>query len=136
MRAVPTDQARFDSVDPATGEVVDSFAIHTEAEVRAVVAAARPAALWWDDLGFDGRETRLRDWARILTRRMDELACLIHRENGKPLVDARLEVVGVVEHLHWAATHARGVLGRRTVGRSWLFPNQKPSVGYRPYGVV
>jgi len=136
MTAIPTDQATFVSSNPATGEGIDTFPIHTEAEVQAVVAAARPAALWWHGLGFGGRETRLRDWAQILTVRMDELASLIHRENGKPLIDARLEVVGVIEHLHWAATHAAGVLDRRTVGRSWLFPNQKPTVGYRPYGVV
>lgn len=129
-------QASFESLDPATGVVVASFPVDTAVEVAAVVAAAAPAAGWWAGLGFDGRETRLRDWAAILTTRMEELASLIHRENGKPLIDARLEVVGVVEHLHWAATHAAGVLARRTVGRSWLFPNQKPSVGYRPYGVV
>ena len=136
MKADPSDRARFDSLNPASGVVVDSFAVHTEAQVQAVVAAAKPGALWWNGLGFDGRESRLRDWARILALEIDELAALIHRENGKPLTDARLEVVGVIEHLHWAATHAAGVLGRRTVGRSWLFPNHKPSVGYRPYGVV
>ena len=136
MSVAPTDRARFESVDPGTDKPIGSFPINTEAEVRAVVEAARPAALWWDSLGFETRSSRLREWARILTVDLDELAGLIHRENGKPLTDARLEVVGVVEHLHWAATHAAGVLGRRRVGRSWLFPNQKPSVGYRPYGVV
>ncbi|MDQ4038237.1 MAG: aldehyde dehydrogenase family protein [Actinomycetota bacterium] len=130
------DRSIFESVDPASGKPIGSFAIHTAAEVNTVVQAARPAALWWAGLSFDARKARLRQWARVLTLGLDELADLIHRENGKPLVDARLEVVGVIEHLHWAATHAAGVLGRRTVGRSWLFPNQKASVGYRPYGVV
>ena len=136
MSAAAANATSFDSVDPGTGKSIGSFRIHTDGEVSAVVEAARPAAVWWEGLGFDGRETRLREWARILTIGMDELAALIHQENGKPLIDARLEVVGVIEHLHWAATHAAGVLGRQTVGRSWLFPNQKPSVGYRPYGVV
>ncbi|MGI8626123.1 MAG: aldehyde dehydrogenase family protein [Geodermatophilaceae bacterium] len=136
MSTAPSVKTSFESLNPASGEVIDSFPIHSAAEVTAAVEVARPAALWWAGLGFDGRESRLREWARVLTMGMDELAGLIHRENGKPLVDARLEVVGVVEHLHWAATHAAGVLGRRTVGRSWLFPNQKASVGYRPYGVV
>jgi len=136
MSAAPTLGTTFESLNPATGETIDQFPIHTQADVRAVVAAAGAAAQWWDGLGFDGREARLRDWVRVLTAGLDELAALIHLENGKPVVDARLEVVGVIEHLHWAATHASGVLGRRTVGRSWLFPNQRPSVGYRPYGVV
>ncbi|MDQ3732664.1 MAG: aldehyde dehydrogenase family protein [Actinomycetota bacterium] len=136
MSATPTLETTFPSLNPATGETIDHFPIHTQADVHAAVVAAEPAAAWWVGLGFDGREARLREWARILTTGIAELASLIHLENGKPLVDAKLEVVGVIEHLHWAATHAAGVLGRRKVGRSWLFPNQKPTVGYRPYGVV
>ncbi len=136
MSAAPTVETTFPSLNPATGATIDHFPIHTPAAVRDAVAAAKPAAVWWEGLGFDGREARLREWARILTAGIAELASLIHLENGKPLVDAKLEVVGVIEHLHWAATHASGVLGRHRVGRSWLFPNHKPSVGYRPYGVV
>jgi len=57
---VPT----FDSLNPATGEVVASFPIDTADDVRAAVARARTAAQWWREIGFAGRRQRLHDWHR------------------------------------------------------------------------
>ncbi len=83
--------------------------------MRAAVERARPAAQWWAELGFAGRKTRLRAWRAILATRIDELADLIHRENGKPELDAVGEIALAVEHLDWAAGAAKKVLGRRRV---------------------
>ena len=49
------DGETFQSLDPATGEPVGTFPVHSEADVRAAVARARPAAEWWAGLGFSGR---------------------------------------------------------------------------------
>jgi acyl-CoA reductase-like NAD-dependent aldehyde dehydrogenase len=46
----------FDSVSPATGDVVATLPVHDEAEVREAVQRARKAAQWWGALGFDGRK--------------------------------------------------------------------------------
>ena len=98
--------ATFDSLDPITGEVVASFPVHTVADVRAAVERARPAAVWWAELGFDGRKKRLRGWRTLLAKRIDELAALIHRENGKPVADAIGELAIAIAHLDWAAGNA------------------------------
>jgi succinate-semialdehyde dehydrogenase / glutarate-semialdehyde dehydrogenase len=126
----------FDSLDPATGQVVASFPIHTAAEVVAVVERARPAAQWWRELGYDGRKRRLRAWRSLIVQRMDSFAELIHRENGKPLFDAVGEISIAVEHLDWASGAAAKVLGRRRVGSGLLAMNQAASLEYLPYGVV
>jgi acyl-CoA reductase-like NAD-dependent aldehyde dehydrogenase len=133
VTALPTT---FDSLNPATGAVVASFPVHTTADVRAAVERARPAAEWWRELGFDARKRRLRSWRSILASRIDELAELIHRENGKPMFDAVGEVAIAIEHLDWAAGAAAKVLGRRRVGSGLLAANQSASVEYVPYGVV
>ncbi|HEY9474647.1 MAG TPA: aldehyde dehydrogenase family protein [Mycobacteriales bacterium] len=132
------DQAvdRFESLDPATGAVVGRFPVHDQAAVRAAVDRARTAAGWWTELGFEGRAQRLREWKAILARRMPVLADLIHRETGKPVDDALLELVLVVDHLDWAARHAAKVLGRRRVSPGMLMVNQAATVEYVPYGVV
>lgn len=126
----------FDSVSPATGELVATFPVMTEPEVAAVVERARDAQQWWASLGFAGRKQRLRAWRNEIVARMDELAALMHREGGKPVDDALLEVVLVAEHLDWAARHASKVLRRRTVLPGLLMPNQHASIRYLPYGVV
>jgi len=126
----------FDSLNPATGEVVATFPIHTDADVRAAVERARAAAKWWKELGYSGRKTRLRSWRSIIANRMDELAALLHQENGKPVYDAIAELSLVVEHLDWASGHAKKVLGRRKINSGLLAMNNSAHLEYVPYGVI
>ena len=128
--------ATFDSVDPASGAVLASFPDQDEQAVRSAVGTAREAARWWGALGCAGRAARLRAWKVAITRRMDELAELMHRENGKPVPDAKLEIVLAVEHIHWAAKHAASVLRPRRVRPGMLMFNQAARIDYRPFGVV
>jgi aldehyde dehydrogenase (NAD+) len=132
----PVGAGTLESLNPATGDVVARFAIASAADVRAAVERARPAATWWAELGFAGRKTRLRAWRGMMATRIDELANLIHRENGKPELDAVAEIAVAVEHLDWAAGAAKKVLGRRRVHSGLLAANQSAHLDYRPYGVV
>jgi acyl-CoA reductase-like NAD-dependent aldehyde dehydrogenase len=132
---VPAMEA-FDSVNPATGEVVGRFPVHDEQAVRGTVERARAATQWWAALGFDGRAARLREWRAYLAGSMHRLAELVHREGGKPVDDAIIEEVLVLEHLDWAARHAGKVLGPRKVRPGILFANQVATLEYQPYGVV
>ncbi|MDT7741219.1 MAG: hypothetical protein QOE59_297 [Actinomycetota bacterium] len=126
----------FDSLDPRDGSVVATHPRHTPEQVEAVVARARAVAGWWADLGFDGRRTRLAAWRRLIIERTDELAAVVSRETGKPLDDARIEVVLVIDHLHWAGKHAKAALGRRRSEAGALMVNHKATVEYRPLGVI
>lgn len=126
----------LESLNPATGEVIARFPVASAADVRAAVQRARPAAQWWAELGFAGRKARLREWRGLIATRIDELADLIHRENGKPELDAVGEVAIAVEHLDWAAGAAKKVLGRRRVPSGLLAADQSAHLEYRPYGVV
>ena len=128
--------ATFDSLDPATGAVVATFPVDAAARVAEVVAAARPAAQWWWDLGVDGRRRRLLAWRSILASRLRELADLMHRENGKTFDDAVGEAAIAVEHLDWAARHAGSELATRKVRPGLLAMNMRAEVQHLPYGVV
>jgi aldehyde dehydrogenase (NAD+) len=128
--------ATFDSLDPRTGEVIASHPRHTPEQVDEVVARARRAAGWWADLGFDGRRTRLAAWRKLLIERTEELAALVSRETGKPLDDARIEIVLVIDHLHWAGKHAQDVLGPTRAEAGALMVNHKATVEYPPLGVI
>src|SRR3954467_15461784 len=126
----------FDSLAPATGDVVATLPVHGEAEVREAVQRARKASQWWSTLSFDERGSRLRAYAGVLARRRDELLDLISRENGKPRVDALIEHTLVLEHLGWAAKNAKRVMKPRKVSGSLLLSNIKPILEYQPLGVV
>ena len=132
----PDTGSTFESLDPATGDVVGTHPIHTEAEVGEAVARAREAATWWSGLTFAERGKHLSAWKGVMTRRLAELADLMHREMGKPHGDAMLEASLAIDHLSWAAGHAEKVLKRRKVSSGLLMANQSATVEFRPLGVV
>ncbi len=127
---------KLESTNPATGEVVGVYAVDSAASVAAAVARARHTAEWWARGSFAERRRVLDQWRGVLTRRMAQLADVVHRETGKPHADAQLEIGMAVGHLAWAAAHAGKVLGRRRVSPGLLMSNQAASVEYLPLGVV
>ncbi|MFG2073649.1 aldehyde dehydrogenase family protein [Nonomuraea maritima] len=126
----------FDSLNPATGEVVGRHPKHTAADVDKVVGRAEEAARWWAALSPAERRRRLLDYKAVLTRHMRELARLVHDETGKPVADATLEIVLTVTHLDWAARNAQKVLGRRRVNTGLVGLNLVGTLEYLPLGVV
>ncbi|HKN97788.1 MAG TPA: aldehyde dehydrogenase family protein [Pseudonocardiaceae bacterium] len=131
-----TPSPTFDSLDPSTGDVVASYPIDDASAVHAAVDRARIAATWWAELGFAGRAERLRRWAGVLTRRMAQLAEVVHAETGKPHADAQLEIVLAIEHVVWAGKHAGKVLGPQRRSPGLLMANYSATVRYEPLGVV
>ncbi|MFM7596905.1 MAG: aldehyde dehydrogenase family protein [Actinomycetota bacterium] len=125
-----------ESVSPSSGEVVAAFPIMGAEQVRLAVDTGRIAARWWGDLGWDGRRAKLMAWKGAFARRADELAHLVHRETGKPVDDARLEIILAIDHLNWAARNAERVLGPRRVRSGILTLNQEATLSYEPMGVV
>ncbi|APU13499.1 MULTISPECIES: aldehyde dehydrogenase family protein [Actinoalloteichus] len=135
-RRACAEPAEFTSYDPRTGEVVGGHRLTSPAEVVTVVAEARTASAWWRELGFAGRRARLDRWRVALFGQIEQLAALICAETGKPLDDARLELLMVLEHLRWAAENAEGILRRRRVATGRLMTNHASTVEYQPLGVV
>ncbi len=126
----------FESLDPATGDVVGIHPRTNEVEVNAAVERAHEAAKWWSALSFDERADYLDKWKSVITRRIAQLADISHLETGKPHSDAQLEIVSAIEHLGWAAKNAKKVLGPHRVSPGLLMANQKATVEYKPLGVI
>jgi len=126
----------LETVNPATGEVLATFPVDGRREVEAAVAAAREAASWWAGLGWSGRRIRLLAWKSYLVRYMGRLAQLMHEETGKPLDDAKLEIILAVLHIDWAARHARRVLRPRRVHSGLAAINLASTLEYLPLGVI
>jgi acyl-CoA reductase-like NAD-dependent aldehyde dehydrogenase len=126
----------FESTNPASDAVVGVFPVHDADAVRETVERARGASEQWAALGFDGRRQRLSAFRGYLARRMNELADLVHRENGKPHADAILEITLAIDHLAWAGAHARKTLGPRRVKAGMLAANHAAYLEYQPLGVI
>jgi len=127
---------QFTTRDPATGLITGRWPVDGPAVVAERVDRARLAARWWADLDPTQRRARLLAWKRLVARRLDELADVVHRETGKPHGDAVLEIVAAIEHIDWSARHAASVLGRRAVRPGVLSMNQRAWLEYQPLGVI
>ncbi len=134
--AAPGARETFDSLSPITGDVVGTHPVHTAEEVEAAVARAHEAAAWWSSLSYDERADLLVKWKGVIARRIAQLADVVHQETGKPHSDATLEAALALDHVDWAAKHAKKVLGRHKVSSGLVMANQAATVQYQPLGVV
>lgn len=135
--APPHDQSTesFDSLNPATGEVVATYPVMGEVEVGRIVEQAKAAADWWASRTYAQRERHMLAWAAHIAAHADELAELLHKEHGKPVGDAYvLEIVPALEQIRWAAKNAKSVLKPRRLKTTLLTANYAASVEYGPYG--
>jgi len=105
------DGCRFDVRDPATGHVIASVSDCGEAETRVAISAADQALVGWSAMPAAGRAAILRRWADLMIERADVLARILTRENGKPLGEARGEVLYGASYLHWFSEEAMRAYG-------------------------
>ncbi len=126
---------RLTSYNPATGQPVGTVPIHTAAEVDAAVARARVAANAWSALSFEARAEELTAFRKALANHAEELADLLHRENGKPELEAYSEVMMALSHLKHAVERAEAALAPRRVS-SGMLANFRSTISYHPMGVI
>jgi aldehyde dehydrogenase (NAD+) len=100
----PASGERFESREPATGELLAHIAQGDAADVDAAVAAARAAQPAWLALGGAGRARHLYALARTVQRHSRLFAVLEALDNGKPIRETRdIDVPLVARHfLHHA----------------------------------
>ena len=102
---------RFDVQDPATGSVLVDVADLEPKDVKAAIAAADAAWPAWRALTGKQRHAILMQWFRLLMDHQDDLARIMTAEQGKPLTEARGEVVYGASFVEWFAEEAKRVYG-------------------------
>lgn len=85
--------ASLDVVNPATGTVFATCARAGEAELEAAVGAAKRAFPGWAATPWPDRAVQLARLADGIDARAEEFAALLTSEQGKPLDQARFEVM-------------------------------------------
>lgn len=98
--------------NPATGEIVDEVAAATVADLDWALAAADEGWQRWRSIDAWSRSRRLRDVAGLIRDHADDLAPILTEEAGKPLAQARAEMMAAAEYFEWFADEARRIYGR------------------------
>ena|SRR5437764_598919 len=120
MATATSNSERLSSYNPATGELVGAVPIFTAADVDAAVARARKASESWSQLSFRARSEELTAFRKALAAAADELSDLLHRENGKPELEALTEVMMALGHVQHAAARAEKAMEPRRVSAGLL----------------
>ena len=111
-------------INPATGQEIGRLAHARKPDLdRALAAAERGFATWRATPAIE-RGAVMRRAAGILRERADAIASLMTQEQGKPLAEARGEILTAADVIEWASEE-----GRRTYGR--LVPPRNMSVDQR-----
>jgi betaine-aldehyde dehydrogenase len=84
-----TSSERFDSINPATGEVLAQIEVAGETEVTAAIASAQRGFEIWRDTPAAERGRVLVKTANLLRERVNELARLEVQDTGKPIAEAQ-----------------------------------------------
>lgn len=122
----------FETVNPATGELLANCVDGDAADVDAAVAAARRAFLPWSNLSGHRRARHLYALARHIQKHARRLAVLETLDNGKPVretrdIDIPLAARHFYHHAGWAQTLADAFPGHEPLGVvgqviPWNFP--------------
>jgi succinate-semialdehyde dehydrogenase / glutarate-semialdehyde dehydrogenase len=98
--------------DPGSGAELARLPVATDDDLRrALESAQRGFARWRKTSAYD-RASVLRKAAQLIRERADAIARTLTLEQGKPLGEARLEIIGTADIIEWC-----GEEGRRTYGR-------------------
>ena len=99
-------------VNPVDASTLGEAPLATPAELDEALAAADRGFQLWRATDADTRAAVLRKTAALLRERADEIGKLLTREQGKPIGEARAEVVGAAQMFDWYAEEAKRAYGR------------------------
>ncbi len=102
-----TSTATFEVVNPALGAVIAKVADLGAAETAIAIEAAHRAFPAWAARTAKDRGAILRRWSDLMLAHADDLARLMTAEQGKPLAEARGEVVYGASFIDWFAEEAK-----------------------------
>ena len=102
---------RFDVDNPADGSVVGSVPDCGAAETRRAIEAADAALPAWRAQTAKQRSALLRRWYELMLLNADDLALILTTEQGKPLAEAKGEILYGASFIEWFAEEGKRVYG-------------------------
>ncbi|MFK4075621.1 NADP-dependent succinate-semialdehyde dehydrogenase [Ectopseudomonas khazarica] len=119
--------------NPASGASLGRVPNMGAGETRRAIDAAQVAQVAWRALTAKERAARLRAWYELMLANQEDLAQIMTAEQGKPLSEARGEVLYAASFIEWFAEEAKRVYGDTIPGHQ---PDKRLIVTKEPVGVA
>jgi succinate-semialdehyde dehydrogenase/glutarate-semialdehyde dehydrogenase len=126
------DRDLFPVRNPATAETIAELPLATPADLDEALEAAKRAYPEWRATDVDKRAAILHRAAKLLKERAEDIGRVMTQEQGKPLAEAKGEVLGSASLFDWYAEEIK-----RDYGRVLVRPaGQLSRVMHEPVGPV
>lgn len=123
----------FDVFNPATGEKLATLPEMGADETAAAIDAAYKVQPAWAAGPAKDRSVLLRKWFDLIVANADELAAILTAEMGKPLAEAKGEILYAASYVEWYAEEAKRINGETIPAPS---VDKRMLVIKQPVGVV
>ncbi|MDF1802860.1 NAD-dependent succinate-semialdehyde dehydrogenase [Thalassovita sp.] len=123
----------FDVFNPSTGELIATLPNMGVAETRVAIDAAYVAQQEWAKRTGKERGAVLRKLFDLMLENVDDLATILTAEMGKPIAEAKGEIVYGASYVEWFAEEAKRIYGDVIPGHQ---PDKRIFVLKQPVGVV
>ncbi|PWJ93712.1 MULTISPECIES: NAD-dependent succinate-semialdehyde dehydrogenase [Mesorhizobium] len=123
----------FDITNPSTGDVIATLPDMGRAEAARAVDAAYKAQKDWAKKTAKDRAAILRRLYDLMLANADDLAAILTMEMGKPLAEARGEILYGASYVEWFGEEAKRVYGDTIPGHQ---QDKRIIVLKQPVGVV
>ena len=120
------------SVNPATGNTLQSFVEMTEDEVNAIIESVHGAFNGWRKTSFSFRAERMKEVAHLLRARKEEFGTLMTEEMGKPYKQSIAEAEKCAWVCEYYADNAEKFLANKDIATE----ASDSFVSYQPIGIV
>ncbi|KTS34447.1 aldehyde dehydrogenase family protein [Pantoea dispersa] len=120
------------SRNPTSGEIIATYSLQSAAELETALQQSASAFAQWRNTEMAQRVKVLRQLGEQLRQRQDQLATLATLEMGKPIAQARAEVLKCASLCDWYAEHGPAMLADQPT----LVENQQAWQSFRPLGVI
>ncbi len=130
---IPADETGIEVINPATGETIGHVPSLGATETEAAIKAADDAQKQWAARTAKERSVILRRWYDLIIENVDDLALILTLEQGKPLAEAKGEILYGASFIEWFAEEARRIYGDVIPGHA---ADKRIVVIKQPIGVV
>ncbi|MDC4340509.1 NAD-dependent succinate-semialdehyde dehydrogenase [Acinetobacter baumannii] len=126
-------QQTSEILNPATLEVIGTVPNMGKAEAERAIEAAKEAWPLWKNKTAKDRSIILKKWFDLIISNADDLAFILTSEQGKPLTEAKGEILYAASFIEWFAEEAKRVYGDIIPSP---YPDARIVVNKQPIGVV
>ncbi len=105
------DASTFPVTNPARGDVICHLPNLGRAETARAIAAADKVRHEWAARTGKERAATLRKWADLMVANADDLGAILTAEMGKPLAEAKGEVIYGASFIEWFGEEAKRIYG-------------------------